>query len=292
MRSRSALSQTIWLVGHTAAPDKSGWGLPVPWGAFGDGSVNPASAVYGITDALAVSALLNVYDATKDARYLNAAHAALSEYAAYFKPTADGGYFWYSDQLSDAIDTANVTAMLAGQYARAAHYFHDSSFAEFARLTHAHVIATHKTIGNASYWFYSPTGKAAYVNDLVHHALIIKGLLDYGQHTGDQTGIAEALAYLPHFWDAKTIYQFPRHNGVSSTLPVRPAQLWGIGMLAYVSARAGDARTALHAVNALPKYKTDRPGVYGQFPGLSAWLPDQQAYLLYGLAEYEARWGG
>lgn len=281
-----------WLLQNTAEPTKAGWGLTEAWDAFGDGSKNPTSTVYGITDAVVVNGLFDIYDATRDIRYLNAAIRTLKEYEAYFELTEDGGYFWYSDQPSDRIDTPNVSAMLMGQYARAAHVTSIKSFSTIAQLAHAHFIANHKTIGDAWYWDYALNFRSDSVNDLVHHALIIKGMMDYAHYLGESIGIKEALNYLAYFPSGKTINQFPQHAGVSSQLPIRPARAWGIGMLIYIETRARNPINTLQAVRALREYKTDRAGVYGQFPGQVEWLPDMQAYVLYGLAEYQAVYGG
>src|SRR5690606_12000299 len=59
-----------WLV-QNADLDGDGataWGLPFAWDAFGDGSENPEHNAYTITTAVAVQALLDVYEHTGDPR--------------------------------------------------------------------------------------------------------------------------------------------------------------------------------------------------------------------------------
>src|SRR5690606_29961276 len=92
-----------------------GWGLPFPWDAFRDGSVNPAHTEYGITTALAVQGLIDFYEATEEESYLSAAVSALAAYATEFR----NGDLRYSVAPSDEAAVHNVTAMLMGQYARA-----------------------------------------------------------------------------------------------------------------------------------------------------------------------------
>lgn len=66
-----------WLLANPATKNSMGWGLPFAWDAFGDGTINPSTTVYGVTTALAVRGLLDVYAATKNAAYLRAAANAL-----------------------------------------------------------------------------------------------------------------------------------------------------------------------------------------------------------------------
>jgi len=111
-----------WLINHSDLNGDStvGWGLPFAWDAFGDGSTNPANTVYGITTALSVYALLEVFDLTGKKEFLSTALDALDGYITYFTALPDGtGYFWYSERSDDSHPVPNVSSMLAGAYAQA-----------------------------------------------------------------------------------------------------------------------------------------------------------------------------
>jgi len=281
-----AVSAADWLLAHTSSPSEAGWGLPVAWDAFGDGSVNPSSTVYGITVAIVVDALFDVFDATQDRKYLRAAERALDEYEQFSQNTDKGRFFWYSDQPTDAIETSNVSAMLMGQYARAAHYFHDERFSKIAREAHSNLIANRRVVNGSWYWTYS--AKTNLPNDLVHHALIVKGLIDYRDYLGDETGLKEATNYFQYFYDQNDVYQFPRlpRAVVSDPLLKRQAMVWGIGMAVYVESRMHNMKSAKRFMHMLKKYKL-KSGGYGMLPKNKTWRPDMQAYLLYGLSEFE-----
>lgn len=286
-RAKSAID---WLIRNPADSRKTGWGVTAPWDAFADGSINPVSTVYGITVAFVVNALFDVYDATGDFGYLNIAEKALGEYIDYFQKTTTGGYFWYSDQESDNIDVPNVSAMLMAQYARAARYLNKPIFMEIAKSAHSHLLANKSVAKDGWYWGYM-VDRPAEVNDLVHHLVIAKGMMDYALYTGDAYGVREVLNYIDFFQDGEIIYQFPRHGGISEKLPAGSARAYGIGMLIYISSRVNDRTTATRALEKLKKYRTVE-GIYTLFPGEKIpGSPDVQAYVLYGIAEYKSLYG-
>jgi len=96
-----------------------GFGLPDAWDAFGDGSTNPAFTAYtwqsGMV-ALGVAKIARVLD--------HAGHPEADAVRAYgvqlvqrwdphHTDVADGGYWWYSTQPSDAIAVHNTSALIA-----------------------------------------------------------------------------------------------------------------------------------------------------------------------------------
>ncbi len=96
-----------------------GFGLDEAWDAFGDGSTNPAYTAYtwqsGMV-ALGVAKIARVLDhmAHPSAGAVRDFGIALVErWDAHYTDVADGGYWWYSTQPSDAIAVHNTSALVA-----------------------------------------------------------------------------------------------------------------------------------------------------------------------------------
>jgi hypothetical protein len=96
-----------------------GWGLPVAFDAFGDGTVNPPNQIYAFQTALVSLALLDVYADTGASADLAAVEAALAHYAPSGTTTCAGGcsgcfMFWYSTNANDAGRYVKNTNVLMG----------------------------------------------------------------------------------------------------------------------------------------------------------------------------------
>jgi hypothetical protein len=159
-----------WLVANA---QNGGWGLRHACPAFE--SVNPPETVYGIETALAVRALLDVHGATSEKAYADSALAALGNYARFFIRSAEGGFFAYSDQPSDARQVSNVSAMLAGQYARGGGPCSDgpTSPNSPARWSRSFSASARSTVTGAHYW--PIIGKGSESNDSLHAAYVVSG---------------------------------------------------------------------------------------------------------------------
>jgi len=95
------------------------FGLEDAWDAFGDGSTNPAFTAYtwqsGMV-ALGVAKIVRVLDDAghPDTDEVRAFGEALIErWDDHYTSVADGGYWWYSTQPSDAIAVHNTSALVA-----------------------------------------------------------------------------------------------------------------------------------------------------------------------------------
>lgn len=283
-REHDAIKAADWLIQNPARAEATGWGLPFAWDAFGDGTPNPASTVYGVTTALAVRALFDTYDLTKDVRYRDTAKAALDYYRKFFTETHNGGYFWYSDQPQDNIDVHNISAILMGQYARAAKHFAQEPYADIAKKTRDHLIANRRAIGNSFYWPYSV--KTDRPNDLVHASYIAQGFIDYQKYSDSDADSDGEVRYLLEFFGDQTIWEFPRHADIAPELLQRPARAWGVGMLIHTLADAGQTKLARKAAYALRAYEA-APNVFGTTPGRTEFVPRIQAHVALGLARLE-----
>lgn len=255
-----------WLLQNsTPSTGKTGWGLSFAWDAFGDGSKNPVDTVYGITTALAVRGLLDAYEEEEIPAYLETALAALTYYSRFFTETPQGGYFWYSDQESDAINTYNVSAMLLGQYARAGVLAGRADLVQIAKSAMEDLLAHSQQIEGFEYWPYSP--KATRPNDAVHAAYIVQGLIDFKNATGQTIDLNQSINYLPTFANGDQVFEFSTlHNDLDTKLRERPARLWGVGMLAFTLAEAGEIEASKVVLVNSGRYMTS-PGLYSNLPG-------------------------
>ena len=150
-RTDDARIAADWLVAHDHDGARLGWGLSFAWDAFSDGSTNPVTTVYGITTALAVRALLDVAEKTGERRYRDSAVGALDAYSGAVTQTPAGVFFWYSDQVADAIEVPNVVSMLMGQYARAGRVLDRQDYRQLADRAYAELMTKRVMAGDRAY---------------------------------------------------------------------------------------------------------------------------------------------
>lgn len=164
-----AIGATGWLLDNTSAEDTPGWGLAFDWDAFGDGTTNPITTVYGITTALAIQALQDVHDVTGEPALLALALDSARHYVQHgIQSDEAGSWAWYSLEESDAYAVLNITAMLAGQFQRLGTADLASVADEFVQHLLSHQLEDGR-------WMYSALGHPSdgRPNDLVHAAYIV-----------------------------------------------------------------------------------------------------------------------
>ncbi|GLO52026.1 hypothetical protein PPUN110474_34270 [Pseudomonas putida] len=281
---REARKAADWLVQNPSSKEKMGWGLPFAWDAFGDKSVNPITTVYGVTVAMAVRGLFDVYEQTGEATYRETAVQALNDYLPYFHLTENGGYFGYSDQPTDQQEVYNISSILMGQYARAYHYNQDKRFLEVAEMAKTQLDASSRTIGDDVYWTYASA--ITRPNDSVHAAFTVQGYLDYAKYVDKNLDVSREVNYLARFFDGDSIKEFPDHAGLSSKVMALPARSWGVGMLTHTLADSGHIKDALTAARALEQYVVG-DGVYALLPENKEFAPQVQAYVTIGLSKLQ-----
>jgi len=242
-----------FLVKSAAHNAKIGWRLPYPWDAFQDGSINPAETVYGINTANGVRALIDAWGMTGDERYKRTAIEALDYYQEFRTKTDVGTFFWYSDQASDAIAVVNVTSLLMGQYARAAALWGRNDYRRIADEAFSEIWSQRKTSSEGMFWLYSRLPTAA-PNDSVHAAIVVQGLLDYRRATKVEFDLEPSFKYLASFLSLGTSHDYTRGSGMSASVLALPAQLWGLGMLAYTLAEGGKVEPAYLAAREMDRY--------------------------------------
>jgi hypothetical protein len=270
-----------WLVAHSRQSKGVGWGLDFSYDAFNDGSKNPADTIYGITTGLAVRALLDVHAIAPNEGYIRTAQAALEGYASLFIPSEHGGYFPYSFEPGDRKDVHNVNAILAAQYARLGQMQDNVAFREIGEKLARHIWA-HRVEGQGEVWWpYGENSKRP--NDAVHAAYIVDGLRDVARLEVD---LAPAVRHLASFIRNGAIYDHPAVPNVTERALKVPARLWGVGMLLFVLADAGDQQSVQAILKSLPSYQIE-PGVYATSLADRRFMPRHQGHLLWGLARLE-----
>jgi len=188
-----------------------GWGVPVAWDAYGDGSENPVHTAYTISTAIVVDALLDWMQAdplAPGARILSTVEMALAPFTGpeYRSPSGMSSYSFTPQDRP--YDTFNPAAYLAGQMQRFSRLTHDASLAlklqnaaddtMLALLEHRKV----NPITGSWYWTYSVQEEIS--NDLPHASYIIDGILVYVANSGrlaDEFDIPAVTDHLREFTD-------------------------------------------------------------------------------------------
>lgn len=279
-----------WLV-HNASPlpKVTGWGLPFAWDAFSDGSINPIETVYGITTALGIRALVDGHIAhrpTAPSDLLPIAVRALEHYSKAYTNTPNGGFFWYSDQVQDAKNVANVNSMLIGQYARAGKLAKLPWLIDLAEKTARELTANQKSTELGTFWTYSTENSRP--NDLVHACYTVQGLIDMHQALGTPyPDLGDHIKYLKSFVREGAIFEFAPHPELRSILVTRPARLWGIGSLVHIMATTGETQFAQELLPLIAPYVMN-DGRYASTPGGDICAPRMVTHLAWGLSALEA----
>ena len=241
-RARTAAD---WLVENAhAGPSGYGWGLSFAWDAFGDGSVNPADAIYGITVAFAAQGLLEAHSATGEAAYAEAAVRALESYRDNASRLEPGGrVFLYSDQQADgAYNVYNIGAYLAGQYRRAGSLPHASGLTATAAEALASTLGHARRAADGTLsWPYSDFDPMK-PNDATHAAFFLYGLAAAGAAPED---VAAAARHLDVFLEDGRIMKFPPGFETGPASERTAGDAWDLGAMMFALCHAGEAERAL-----------------------------------------------
>lgn len=285
-----------------------GWGLPIPYDPGANGIKNPAHTEYAITTAIAVRGLLDVYDMLEDFggeapnNYLKASEEALLPYVDdCYTSYNNGRSFWYTTRDVDDYDIINSTSMVAGIMQRVSQYLPDSKMVKFSTAADEAVeyILSQPNVGPSSsrHWLYygdklpaSDTNNE--INDILHHAYILDGLLTYKGWDG-RNGNRIPINMLDN-----SLRDFKYSNSGLRKRILRPiileypneyrkARIWGHGYFLYVLAKYFEIEDliecAIHCANNIPieAATTERGPTKAGVRSLRHY-----SHLLLGLAEY------
>jgi hypothetical protein len=293
---------------------KPGWGMPLAWDAFGDGTVNPADTPYTISTAQVIEGLFDAMDLAgplfSGSEVLQAESTIRDVWSRWSSEawTQDGtrGWFWYSPVVSDSENVVNVNAMMLGVAARALRHGWregDAAFSSAVRVTAEVLVRT--ILGQLElrsglpHWPYIAIPNrygADGPNDAVHHAYVIWGLeraRDLGLAQGALPYPREdALASVGAFLRGGKAYELRQdvtYAGDYASFQERPMILWGLGAsLAFLGEFGSTSNPVLQEELYI------LADVYGPIPGLRLWpasfIPDDRFYprhavhVLWGLA--------
>jgi hypothetical protein len=294
-----------WLLTHADEDGDgvTGWGLPVAWDAYDDGSVNPPHTAYTISTAIVIDALLGWAERDPEAPLAHirrTVHAAIEPYLdpAIWSPS---GLAPYSLAAADRrYDTFNPAAYLAGQMQRASRGVADprqrERYLASADATMRAVLRHRQLAPGSGHWTWSYSlQQPTLPNDLPHAGYMIEGIRAYIEHGGrlaDEFDWYAVLAHLGDFRgtekDADAVRAFPSFRP-RVTLPARAYDLGLALHLACTETRM--AHLAPWLVKAVQRYRTSAAR-YLKYPlGTTAALataPDlvvneYEAYLYRGL---------
>lgn len=280
---------------------KPGWGLPEPFDAWGDGTVNPRHQEYTITTAVCLKSLIDAVTFNDVLSIQDRKHSrqAIEDVATlwcteYTSTGSTGDYFWYSTAACDNVYCVNVSAMLVGSLSQllSASANCNWDLADRQKIEET-VDACAETIirstsmrHNAPFWPYhflkNGEPSKGQGNDAVHHIYIVWGMELYRElrrpdrlpWTRQQS--EESVA---RFWRHEKQYYWPQDVGSSQKLD----RLYGVGLTLAFHSTFGNASKAERVLRCI--YRDYR------WPDLSEWpqkggpfLPRPASHALYGMA--------
>lgn len=182
-----------WLIENADANGDGiiGWGVPIAWDAYGDGSINSENTEYSISTAIAVDALLGwtqYVDDKKRIEILDLVESALEPYLLKSMLTP-AGMLPYSLKADDRkYDTFNSAVYLAGQMQRYAVITPraelKTALENVADSTMYALILNKKIAENSGSWYWNYSIQEDNPNDLPHAGYIIEGVFTYIDNHG------------------------------------------------------------------------------------------------------------
>ncbi|WP_382327671.1 hypothetical protein ACFJGX_02690 [Hydrogenophaga sp. UC242_50] len=265
-----------WLLDHADENGDGviGWGVPVAWDAYGDGSINPANTEYTISTAIVVDALLTWSERDADAparEIMDIIDRSLQPYLDKAMRTPSG-LVPYSLRVSDRpYDTFNPAAYLAGQLQRFSRKTQDPvrqmQLRTVADDTMRSLLEYRQNSPLKGRWYWNYSVQEEVANDLPHAGYIIDGIRTYIAYEGLLGEQFDRFAVLAHLRDfpvgGETVRAWPsfRRDVRHSRALVRP------GLCAaprvFGALRGGSARH--HAGH--PAQVPQRAGPVHQVPG-------------------------
>ncbi|WP_375589815.1 hypothetical protein ABWH89_02085 [Hoeflea alexandrii] len=282
-----------------------GWGVPIAWDAYGDGSENPANTAYTISTAITVQALLDWMEQDPN----SPGPQILAKVDEALRPFVDpemrtpAGLLPYSFVETDRqYDTFNPAAYLAGELQRFSLITPDKGFAAALRGAAddtVQALLDYKMVNPETgswYWRYSVQENVS--NDLPHASYIIHGLLNYIRYEGELSAQIDFDAVLAHIKEFEAPDSTDR-EGYIRGWPLlqenieRSARTYDIGMaLSLLCNLNYSPELSRKMISELVKYKTE-DGAYLKYPVGSEYadplvVNEYEAYLYRGVVACEA----
>lgn len=271
-----------------------GWGVPLAWDPYGDGSTNPAHTKYTISTAIVIDALLDWIERDPTAprnRVLEVVRDAIRPYLAPDILSPSGLLPYSLEAVDRPYDTFNPAGYFAGVMQRYSRLETDPHLAIQIQSVADKTVAAHLEHRQVRpdgswYWNYSVTEPVP--NDLAHAGYIMYGMRLYADHEGALRGHLDLRAIEQHLadfvdHDKGTIVAWPTFRSDTNT-PARSYDL-GMGMFLVCHLKKDDLRH--HYVAPLGLYR-GMNGEYFKYPPKRG-QPDlavreYEGYILLGLA--------
>lgn len=279
---------TMYLLNNTNIDSKkgeTGYGLYSEWDAFDDGSINNVETSYAITTADVMKALVDVTkynfiaNEVKDEIYDTINNITMTWCKNYFTETkTEGGYFWYSNNPWDNIDSPNVSAALGSSICKAINLEDINLFTNDEKilinrtlnLVSQRLSLKAKMENGVPFWEYiDGQGK---MNDLVHHCFTIEGTyilrsrFDFTWELGDEI---------------KSLNEFFENDVIKSDIDSsdRVADLYDVGELLWYYGIIGEKEKANEVIDFI--FDNQRDLASGKFEDVR-----EVCFFLRGLAKY------
>lgn len=263
-----------WLIENSDANGDGviGWGVPVAWDAYGDGSINPENTEYAISTAIAVDALLGWADYVNDeqrAEIHSLIERALQPYLSANMRTP-AGMLPYSLLVQDRkYDTFNSAVYLAGQMQRYAEVTRRPELRDeltsAADATMGALIQNKKISSDSGSWYWNYSIQEINPNDLPHAGYIIEGVLTYIEHKGRLSSNFDkdkVFSHLMDFFGADgKVRGWPAFRPEITT----PARLYDLSIAAQLMCRFQDHMSGNLFLGEVERYVSPSGG-YLKYP--------------------------
>ncbi|MEL7548346.1 hypothetical protein AAGV37_00630 [Pseudomonas protegens] len=263
-----------WLINNADANGDGviGWGVPIAWDAYGDGSVNPENTEYAISTAIVVDALLGWVDYVDDKQkqeILALVERALEPYLPSNMRTP-AGLLPYSLLVQDRkYDTFNSAVYLAGQMQRYAEITKRPELRDDLRsaadATMAVLIQHKKNTPNSGSWYWDYSIQEDSPNDLPHAGYIIEGILTYIANNGRLASSFDkdkVFSHLMDFFGADgKVRGWPAFRPRITT----PARLYDVSIASQLMCRFKDPTSGNLFLGEVERYEASTGG-YLKYP--------------------------
>lgn len=263
-----------WLLNNAQlSPDGNiGWGVPIAWDAFSDGSINPENTIYTISNAIVMNALLDWLekspsDAPRE-RIYQILDAMIKPYLEKTMRTPSG-LLPYSLMACDRpYDTFNPAAYFSGQLQRYASMIDEKRGQKLRQMADQtmQVLLDNHQIDKRGRWYWYYSIQETTPNDLPHASYIVLGIRDYQRYGGRLSKQFDWLSVRDHLASfdrhGETLFGWPDF----STSIDRPARLYDVGIALHVVCNEPELRsTRNRLLQSIPKYR-NAVGNYQKYP--------------------------
>lgn len=278
-----------WLIENSDANNDGiiGWGVPIAWDAYGDGSVNPENTEYSVSTAIVVDALigwLDYVDGEKKAKIIDLIDKSLEPYLSDSMRTP-AGLLPYSLLVHDRkYDTFNSAVYLAGQMQRYSEIVkrpeQQVALRSAADATMAALIQNKKISPETGSWYWNYSIQENSPNDLPHAGYVVEGVITYIENNGrlsSQFDKDKVFKHLMDFFERDgTVRGWPAFRPEIKTSP----RLYDLSIATQLMCRFKDQASGTLFLGEVENYALPEGGGYLKYPRGTA--ENRQ------VAEYEA----